>query len=146
MPGPHRRPAARTALVAPVVAAALAYAWLLAGTRPFTPAADALAAVGLAAGVAGLTLRLVAARPAPAGPEAGGPRDASPPAGRSRTVLPWVALLAVVVAWELFCYVAGPRVAHPTLSSLSDLAARYQWLKALMVLAWLWLGWELVRP
>jgi hypothetical protein len=121
-------------------AVALAYALALASTRPFTAPADALTAVGLAAGVVALSARLIADRRAIHGVAPAGP-------GRAvRAWLPWVGLLAAVAGWELYCYVGGPRPAHPTLSSLYDLAARYRLLKAAIVLAWLALGWELVRP
>ena len=125
-------------------AAALAYALLLASTRPFTAPADALTAVGLAAGVAALTTRLVVAR---RGTTTVGGAE-SPHSGErvGRSWLPWAVLVALVTGWELYCYFGGPRAAHPTLSSLYDLAARYRWLKAVIVLAWLALGWELVRP
>ena len=123
------------------LAAALTYALALASTRPFTAPADALTAVGLAAGGVGLTARLVGDSRATRGD------DSAPPTERVvGSWLPWVVLLVVVVGWELYCYFGGPRPAHPTVSSLYDLAARYRLLKALIVLAWLALGWELVRP
>lgn len=121
-------------------AAALAYALVLGSTRPFTAPADALTAVGLAAGVVALLARLIADSRS---------GDGVAPARRGRAVgswLPWVGLVVVVAGWELYCYVGGPRPAHPTLSSLYDLAARYRLLKAAIVLAWLALGWELVAP
>jgi hypothetical protein len=121
------------------LALALTYALALASTRPFTAPADALTAVGLAAGVVGLMVRLVGDSRATRG-------DDSAPPTELGSWLPWVGLLAVVVGWELYCYFGGPRPAHPTLSSLYDLAARYRLLKAAIVLAWLALGWELVRP
>lgn len=138
------RPAAVRAVVpALAIAAALAYAALLASTRPFTVPADALTAVGLAAGVAGLVARLVAdGRQG----DVAAPGEGSPRTGETTgSWLPWVVLVAVVAGWELYCYFGGPRPAHPTLSSIYDLAARYTWLKAVIVLAWLGLGWELVR-
>jgi hypothetical protein len=53
--------------------------------------------------------------------------------------------LAVVVAgWELYTYASAPRVAHPTLSTLIDLATSTQTGKAVSFAAWLLLGWYLV--
>jgi hypothetical protein len=130
----HRVRATRVALVA----VAAAYAWLLATTDPFTVEANVVIVVGLAAGALALTVRLARGRPLPAA------------AGRSvenpqRSTIPWLALVAVVLACELYCFFGGPRPAHPTLSTLYDLAARWPAVKALVVLAWLALGWELVR-
>ncbi len=126
--------------------AALVYAVLLAATRPFTAPADALTAVGLAAGVGGLVVRL--AMDVTGGHRSGGTGSgaARPPDRHLGSWLPWVVLVAVATGWELSCYFGGPRTAHPTLSSIYDLAAGYRWLKAVIVVAWLALGWELVRP
>lgn len=147
------------------LAAAAAYAGLLATTRPFTPAANLLTALGLLVGLGALVARLVAGPTpgsapggthgsvpggwpgtAPGGAPGGRP---APPTARERaggSWIPWAALVAALVGWELFCYFAGARVAHPTLSSLYDLAARHTWVKALVAVAWLGIGWELVRP
>ena len=128
-------------MVVLALAAALAYALALASTRPFTAPADALTAVGLAAGAVGLAARLVADSRVTKGDG-----SAPPPEWAVGSWLPWVGLVAAVAGWELYCYFGGPRPAHPTLSSLYDLAAPYRLLKAAIVLAWLALGWELVRP
>lgn len=131
------------------LATAAAYAVLLATTHPFTPAANALVALGLVVGLGALVARLLAGR-SPGGVQGGAPGD--PPAAataRERaggSWMPWAVLVAALVGWELFCYFAGARVAHPTLSSLYDLAARHAWVKALVAVAWLGIGWELVRP
>lgn len=133
--------------VALAVAAALVYAVLLAFTRPFTAPADALTAAGLAAGAGGLTARLATDRRRDRRSGRGTGVAPAPPGDRALgSWLPWAVLVAVVAGWELYCFFGGPRPAHPTLSSLYDLAARYRWLKAVIVLAWLALGWELVRP
>ncbi len=122
-----------------LVAGALAYAGLLASTTPFTPEADAVTAVALAAAAAVLLVRLTRSRTLPAGAAA---VDESP---EGASALPWVVLLAVVAGWELYCFFGGPRPAHPTLSTVYDLAARWPAAKAAIVLAWLALGWELLR-
>jgi hypothetical protein len=121
---------------AAVLLAAAAYAGLLATTRPFTDSADAVTALGLAAGAGALLLRLAPRRAVVDGPAA------SEPAG---SAVPWLVLLALAVAWELYCFFGGPRPAHPTFSTIYDLAARWEAAKAAAVLAWLFLGWELVR-
>ncbi|MGO9457886.1 MAG: hypothetical protein ACLP62_12720 [Acidimicrobiales bacterium] len=122
-----------------LVAGAVAYAGLLASTTPFTLEADAVTAVALAAAVAVLLVRLTRGRTLPAGAAAA---DVSP---GGASALPWVVLVAVVAVWELYCFFGGPRPAHPTLSTVYDLAARWPAAKAVVVLAWLALGWELLR-
>ena len=53
---------------------------------------------------------------------------------------------ATVVAWELVNeLVPGSRGDHPTLSSMLNAVDRYYALKALVFLAWLGLGWTVVR-
>jgi len=120
------------------LAAGAAFAVLLATTRPFTVEADAVTAVGLAAGAAALGLRLW---------QKEGVASVAPAAvvGAPGTPVPWLALLGAVVAWELYCFFGGARPAHPTLSTVYDLLARYEAAKALVVASWLALGWELVR-
>jgi hypothetical protein len=128
------------------VVAVLAYAVLLASTRPFTVPADALTAVGLAAGVGLLVVRLAMGATSDHPSRGTGSGTTAPLDRRRGSWLPWAVLVAVATGWELFCYFGGPRTAHPTLSSIYDLAAGYRWLKAVIVVAWLALGWELVRP
>ncbi len=55
----------------------------------------------------------------------------------------WVAIL-LLVGWELFNYFQGPRHSYPTVSSIYDHVARWQWAKALFIAAWLGLGWAIV--
>lgn len=122
-----------------VAVAAVAYAVLLATTRPFTVAADVVTALGLAAGAAALGVRLASERRVAASAE--GTLEGSP----GGTAIPWLVLLTVAVGWELYCFFGGPRPAHPTLSTIYDLVARWPAAKAVVVLAWVALGWELVR-
>jgi hypothetical protein len=120
----------RTTLVcvtALLCAAAAAYAWWAAGLRPFTwPALVAVAAAGVAAIVVGTRRR----RP-------GTPR----PDG---AVL-WVALVALLAAWELAAYVQAPRADHPTLSSLANEVLDWHPLRAVAFLGWVAAGVELAR-
>jgi hypothetical protein len=113
---------------------AAAYALGAATTTPFTFAADVVTAVPIA-----LMLVLVVAR------WPGHPRPRPVRAG-SHPYLPWLAFLAVVVAWELANYLAhGPRGAHPTLSSMADALDHHYGLKALVFFGWLCLGAAVVR-
>ncbi|MGA2520034.1 MAG: hypothetical protein ABSG81_04355 [Acidimicrobiales bacterium] len=120
-------------------AVGLAYAVCASFTRPFTVSADALTAVPLAGAVLIVVMR--SRRPTP---------RTDP--GRIRTTAApspwwgaWLVVLAAVVAWELFCYVSGPRHAYPTFSSLLDVLDAHRPGKAAAYGAWLALGWYLVR-
>ncbi|MHB8219478.1 MAG: hypothetical protein ACYDHU_04050 [Acidimicrobiales bacterium] len=138
---------------------AAAYAGLLATTRPFTLEADVVTALALAVAVAAVVLRLASARTVRTVPDgtggAGGTggtggtggarRDQEPGFAGWRPSAPWIVLAGAVVAWELFCFFGGARPAHPTLSSIYDIAARSEAAKAAVVLAWVGLGWALVR-
>ena len=54
--------------------------------------------------------------------------------------------LATVVVWELVNELGpGPSGDHPTLSSMLNAVDRHYGLKALVFLAWLGLGWTVVR-
>jgi hypothetical protein len=126
-----RRPVLTAARVAGLVGAA-AYAGLLASTRPFTVEADVVTAVALVAAASAVVVRLAG--------------DRSVPDGIGwRPYLPWLVMAAAVVAWELACFFGGARPSHPTLSSIYDIVARSEAAKAAVVLAWVGLGWALVR-
>lgn len=124
-----------------VVAVAAAYAYVAAGTTPFTAGADALTAVAFVplGGVMVVSLarrrrRGLARLPAELAP--GG------------AVVPWVGALAALVLWELATYAAGfaaGRHAFPTVSSLADQAFRWRGAKAALFALWLAMGWGLVR-
>lgn len=124
---------------------AAAYSLGAATTTPFTGPADVLTAGPIVAvvmlAVARWPLRPVRdALRSPIGDEAG---DAQYPRHPFRA---WVALLAVVVAFELLEYFArGSRGAHPTLSSMADAVDRHEGLKALVFFAWLCLGAAIVE-
>lgn len=116
------------------------YAWLMGSSRPFTVGADAETAVAFA-GVLGAAV-VVGRRWRRAG-EAG-----SAGAGEAGHWWVWLAVLCVVVGWELFCYFSGfggHRHAYPTISSLQNVISRSQAGRAAMVLAWMALGWRIAR-
>ncbi len=129
MPPPsHLGPFQRRSVTRGTGLAALAAAYSLgaAATTPFTWQADLLTAVPIAL----LALAALVRWPRH-------PRPRPVPAG-TRPYLPWLALVAAVVAWELAAYLAhGQRAAHPTLSSMADAVDRQYLLKALMFFAWL---------
>jgi hypothetical protein len=133
VPAPSRpRPAALLLL-----AGGAAYAFILATTTAFTTGADILTALPLAALAVAIFLRwplrtrtVRFPRTAPAG----------------RPFRPWLAWFVLLSAWEAYEYLArGSRAEHPTFSSMSDAVDRYYLLKVLVVLAWLALGWAMLR-
>lgn len=128
-------------LVTAVLAAAGAYSYVAAGTRPFTGGADAVTAAPFAVVLAVMTWSLLRRRRRPRDPA---PARAAP----GGSVLPWVGVAGALVLWELVTYVAGfsaGRHAFPTISSLVDDAFRYRGAKTALFAAWLALGWGLVR-
>jgi len=130
-------------VVALVVAAA--YAGGLAVTEPFTTPADVVTACGVAGGAVALVLSLTGRRDGSEGVEVTGSAAQALGPTSVRGALPWVVLAVAVVGWEVFCYFGAPRSAHPTISSIYDTVAGWRAAKAVVVLAWLGLGWELVR-
>lgn len=127
MEATHRAPRVSWRVVA-VVAAALAYAWIAAGLRPFTHPEEVAVAVPLVvAGIAVLRM----------GPGSGEPTH--------RGTWVWVALFAALVAWELISFRLSPRVDHPTLSSIADWATSTHPGRFGMFAAWLGVGYWLFR-
>jgi hypothetical protein len=120
-----------------VVVAALAYAGLASFTRPFTVGADTVVALPLAVAVVALMIRSRSSRIRAAD-------RAGRPAQRSPGSVAWAVLAAVAIGWELFCFTSDPRSAHPTLSSLMDMADATRWGQVLLFAAWMALGWYLV--
>jgi hypothetical protein len=108
-------------------------------TAPFTESADAVTALALALVAIGVAARwrhrTVLASPSSV-PNVGehGPRW-----------WPWLVLGVALLAWELVCLFLGPRVDHPTVSSLYDSATRWRAVKGVCFFAWLCLGAGLVR-
>jgi hypothetical protein len=118
------------------VVAGAGYALVVAATTPFTRDADIAVALPLVALAVMVSLRW----PWHTG------RIRLPRPERGHPYLPWLLLFGAETIWELFNYVApGRRAEHPTFSSMTDAVDRTYLLKALVVLAWLSLGWLMVR-
>jgi hypothetical protein len=120
------------------IAVAIGLSVWAAFTTPFTTSADTVTAIGL-----GLVTIEVAARwrrPVMV-------HVASAP-GRGHPGLrwwPWAALGAALLAFELLNLFLGPRIDHPTVSSLYDSATRWRPVIAACFFGWLCLGAALVR-
>jgi hypothetical protein len=126
----------------PFAVAGCAYAVVASFTRPFTWAANIVTAIPLAVAIVVVVRSIRAARRAelnasalPVGPSA--------PRWR-RTGLVWVVPTLAIVGWELYSYASLPRVMHPTVSSLLDIADATRVGKTVVFAAWLALGWFLV--
>lgn len=122
------------ALVVALVAAS-GYAWLAAGTLPFTAAADAWSAV---------PFLLVAALAWRAGRRSAGRDAVTLGVGSVTRLRAWVVAIALFVALELGTLFAEPRRRFPTASALLDSFDHSRPNKALVFLLWLLLGWALV--
>jgi len=130
----------RPLLATSVVALTVAYALGAAATTPFSVAADVVTAIPI------VLLAVAAVVCWPLHPQPGPPTDPGAAGTRGHPFLPWVALTAVFVAWELVEYLApGSRGAHPTLSSMADAVDRIFVLKALVFFGWIWLCVLIVR-
>lgn len=115
------------------------YGYLVSTTRPFTGGSDAVVAVGFA-GVGALAVRTVVRRH-----RARADRDRP---ARPGALWAWLAVIGLAAGWELATYFAGfggHRRAWPTLSSLADIAFRYQAAKAAAAAVWIALGLGLAR-
>lgn len=135
------RGAATTRRVAAVLATCCAagYSWAVAATTPFTDPADALVALASA----GLVAVPVLQRLVPAGPWR---RLAPAPRAPWSAAAAWLVVIGILVGTELAMYfLGGSRAAHPTVSSVTDAAFGVRAVKAAGFLAWLAVGWELVR-
>jgi hypothetical protein len=118
--------------VAAVVVAAV-YSWGAAGIRPFTAPMDA--AVGVpAALMAVLGWQLWSRRRRSA------PGVAAP---SRREGVPWAVLIGLLAVLEGVDYLSSPRAAHPTLSSIADGAMNTHAGRAVLIAAWLLLGWAM---
>lgn len=122
--------------------AALAYSWWAAATAPFTIGADVATAIPLVAVTAVAGGQWWSARRHATLPSALRRLDRPERAG---AWWPVPSALVALVGWELYNFFSAPRVTHPTISSLYDAASRSHAWKATFFLAWLALGWELVR-
>jgi hypothetical protein len=116
-------------------------------TRPFTLGADLVTAIGILLFIALQVVLLLRGRRKRATSDL--PLEEDGPSGKSgvgfRAFLPWIVVSASVVALELFEYFSEPRHDHPTLSSLSDDLTRWHAGHAVLFLAWLGLGWLLLK-
>lgn len=116
--------------------AAVCWAWFASGVRTFTRPAEVLTFLPALA-VLLLTLR-PGARPHPVS-------HSTRNGYARRGVLPWVAAAAVLIGWELAELFSQPRGAHPTLSSITNALLSTHPSRFIGYLAWLVLGWMLVR-
>ena len=128
-PQPWLRPASIALVVAAVV-----WSWFASGVRTFTHPAEVLTYLPILV-VLALTLR---PRAAPSG-------DRYEPRPTWRSVVPWIAAVALLVGWELSELFSQPRQAHPTLSSITNTLLSTHPSRFLGFLGWLALGWLMVR-
>ena len=111
-------------------------------STPFTTGADTVCAIALGL----VTLEGAARWRRPALSVAAPPTG--PARGRDDVRLrwwPWVALVSALVCFELVNFFLGPRVDHPTVSSLYDSAAAWRPFIGACFFGWLCLGAALVR-
>lgn len=114
----------------PAATAVAAWAWWVAGLRPFTwPVLAVVGATGIAAMAMGARRR----RP---------PDDGDFHHGWA---LAWGVLVLLLAGWELAAWVQQPRAAHPTLSSLAGPVLDWRPARAMAFLAWLAGAAELAR-
>jgi hypothetical protein len=138
---PYRRLVLERRWVPAVALAGLVYAVVASFTRPFTWAANIATAVPLACAIL-VVVRSTAAGGAELRTPVVPGVDASP---RWRpTGIVWMAPTLAIFGWELYCVASLPRVSHPTLSSLLDIADATHVGKTVVFTAWLVLGWFLV--
>ena len=131
MEATHPAPGVSWRVVA-VVAAALAYAWIASGLRPFThPEA---VAVGIPIIVAGIATLRTARR-----------ADQSATQESRRGVLVWRGLLAAFLVWELISYRSSPRADYPTFSSITDTIMSTHPGRFAMFAVWLAVGYGIFR-
>ncbi|HEX4015212.1 MAG TPA: hypothetical protein VHX15_00610 [Frankiaceae bacterium] len=116
------------------LAAAACWAWFASGVRTFTRPAEVLTFIPALA-VLVLTLR----------PKARSIPILAGPAPPWRTFIAWIVMLAAVVGWELSELFSQPRQGHPTLSSITNTLLSTHPSRFLGFLAWLLLGWLMVR-
>jgi hypothetical protein len=123
--------------------AAVAYSWWAATTTPFSVGADVATAIPLGVLLALAVIQWRANRRgvAPARPL----RRLDRPERATGAAWPLPGVLLAALAFELYNLFAAPRSTHPTVSSLYDAAAGTHAWKAVFFLAWLALGWDLLR-
>jgi hypothetical protein len=132
------------------VAVALAYAWLISGTRSFTMAATVVTAVPVVLGLAVAAARRGRRQPFRAWRAAS--RDAFErslrPATRPKAaagVAAWAVVIGLIAVWELVNLFQLPRGDHPTISWATDVLTEYRPGRFALSLLWFALGVEVLR-
>lgn len=140
----------RRSLPVVAVAAALAYGWLISGTRPFTMPAAVVTAIPVVLGLAVAVVRRGRRQPFRAWRAAS--RDAYERSRRPATrpkvaagVAAWAVVIGLIAVWELFNLFQLPRDDHPTISWATDLLTEYRPGRFALSLLWLALGVEVLR-
>jgi hypothetical protein len=127
-----RRVSTRRRLLLAGAIAALVYAWIVAGLRPFTDPENILVALPM------IPVFVLAARRRPSSPiERMRPLDGAPVA---RGAVVWVALFVAFAAWEVIALFSSPRDDHPTLSSIADRIMSTHPGRTVVVFTWLVVG------
>ena len=116
------------------LAAAACWSWFASGVRTLTRPAEVLTFVPALA-VLVLTLR----------PKARFTAGVAVARSPRRTLLPWLLAVIAIVGWELSELFSQPRQGHPTLSSITNALLSTHPSRFLGFLAWLLLGWLMVR-
>jgi hypothetical protein len=135
LPGLRSRSSGRLTLL---LGGVVVYAWIAAALRPFTLPEYVLVALPMIPVVV-FTGRRALSEP---------PEGAAIAEGDwHRAALLWLAVLLVLVTWELLALFSSPRDDHPTLSYLADRVMSTHAGRTVVFLAWLVLGAALaVRP
>jgi hypothetical protein len=110
--------------------------------RPFTWLADCVVAIAIG-GLLAIVITQCLVHPVPL--SLARQRRPTPPArgnrlSRRRWAL-WVGTISTAIAWELYCYAALPRSAHPTVSSMLDAFDSSDLGRAIAFAGWLTFGW-----
>jgi hypothetical protein len=122
------------------IALAGAYEWWLAGLRPFTTTAYLAIALPTALLIAALAL------PRPGGGTTRGAADEGSPTPSGRQLLPLAIVLLLGLGLEIAGLALGGRSALvPTFSTILDHLLRWQFVRYLLILAWLAIGFLLAR-
>ena len=123
----------------------VAYSLIAASTTPFTLPADVLTGLAILVMAVLVVVRWPLRTRTTAVPLDTMGAPSTPARPMARPYLPWVLLLIVFVAWELFNYlVHGSRANHPTFSSITDANDRFYVLKSLLFLGWMASAWVII--
>jgi hypothetical protein len=109
------------------------YSWWATGLRPFT------LPIEVAVGIPVLILLVLSWHRSRLGAVPAELQRRPPWSG----LVAWGVLFGALVAWELAAYVASPRHAHPTLSSITDSITSAHPARALVFALWVLLGFTL---